>query len=50
MIDLTQINARLNQLEQNVINIPVIPTDLNKKWSGIKNDVITSKQDIRDLK
>jgi hypothetical protein len=40
----------LDELEQNVINIPLIPADLNEKWNGIKKDVTTSKQDIQDLK
>jgi hypothetical protein len=39
-IDLTNIVTRLNQQEQNAINIPLIRTDLNEKWSGMKNNFI----------
>jgi hypothetical protein len=49
-IDLTDINDRLNKLEQNVINNPVIPDDLNLKRSEMKYNISTSKQNIQELK
>jgi archaellum component FlaC len=40
----------LDELEENVTNIPVIPGDLNHCWNGIKNDVTTTKTDLERMK
>jgi hypothetical protein len=49
-IDFILIITRLDELEENVTNIPVIPSDLNQRWNGIKNDVTTTKTDLQELK
>jgi hypothetical protein len=49
-IDFILIITRLDELEENVTNIPVIPSDLNQCWNGIKNDVTRTKTDLNDLK
>jgi hypothetical protein len=42
-IDMVLTNTRLDELEQNVTNIPVIPADLNQKLNGIKMMLLLQK-------
>jgi hypothetical protein len=37
-IDLTDINARLNKLEGDIKNIPVVRGDLNTHWGKVKTN------------